>query len=604
MNTADGGPAHIDPSLLEEFTSTITMYLTLHSIAGCLAAQTYAAAFSNRSASLLRPMRSPVAFVHSVHHPSVRIHPTTRRVFGLLRASESNHDQSIDLQSLFEEDSDILSPQQPTSWSIADDWEALSSSSAASTAYTTPTESSLDSRIEVMEAASRIMEEQDQMMNEQKSHLKEWGTISTSDVSSSRSNDDRFIKDELAAEDHFVEDAVEIIASHLDYNDTTALYDTVSPSTMRTKGRNKRSTESKQEQQHEDEIAFMIRCNQTPGQFLISQGRALPELTDEEKHSAEFLLERDEQHFLPLKAKMTPFFKEAVEKIFDTYAVDVEVEEKQFVDEDDMEIKYIDNLKISKPSEPKLVFAKVMDRNCIAAWMTQCLSSPFGPNKDQVTPKQLQRVGAYDKSISALISRYSQTGSGRLTLEEFQSLYLECAWAGYCHRVRANKEDLEVGGKRYEFPSTNVGVVIKGRQNTESMILKGASLDIVWRDLEAHSIFSPAEDERIQMLLDMEHLASDYTIGSASANIMDECELFEEYEERLSQQAFSEGNDNDLLGGNTWSFSKRKEKSSHQLVEMASDEKTPLRIRDGQFVFIDEESCIGCSQVGLLEAIA
>jgi hypothetical protein len=30
---------------------------------------------------------------------------------------------------------------------------------------------------------------------------------------------------------------------------------------------------------------------------------------------------------------------------------------------------------------------------------------------------------------------------------------------------------------------------------------------------------------------------------------------------------------------------------------MASDGKTPMRIRDGQFVFIDEESCIGCTQV-------
>ena len=32
-------------------------------------------------------------------------------------------------------------------------------------------------------------------------------------------------------------------------------------------------------------------------------------------------------------------------------------------------------------------------------------------------------------------------------------------------------------------------------------------------------------------------------------------------------------------------------------MEMASDGRTPKRIRDGQFVFIDEETCIGCVQV-------
>jgi ferredoxin len=31
------------------------------------------------------------------------------------------------------------------------------------------------------------------------------------------------------------------------------------------------------------------------------------------------------------------------------------------------------------------------------------------------------------------------------------------------------------------------------------------------------------------------------------------------------------------------------------MVELATDEKTPLRMKDGEFVFIDEESCIGCA---------
>ena len=41
----------------------------------------------------------------------------------------------------------------------------------------------------------------------------------------------------------------------------------------------------------------------------------------------------------------------------------------------------------------------------------------------------------------------------------------------------------------------------------------------------------------------------------------------------------------------------RKTKSSFDLVEMTADGSVPLRIRDDSFVFIDEESCIGCTQV-------
>jgi NAD-dependent dihydropyrimidine dehydrogenase PreA subunit len=143
------------------------------------------------------------------------------------------------------------------------------------------------------------------------------------------------------------------------------------------------------------------------------------------------------------------------------------------------------------------------------------------------------------------------------------------------------------------------------------MILKLASLSIVWRDLEAHGIFSPAEEERVRTLLEMERLHPSSTMDDSNRNnnnnlhpsLMDECVLFDEYEERLSRRNSEDNDDVDDIMGveSAWDFLKRKdggrEKSSHELVEMTTDGKTPKRIRDGQFVFIDEETCIGCAQV-------
>jgi hypothetical protein len=49
----------------------------------------------------------------------------------------------------------------------------------------------------------------------------------------------------------------------------------------------------------------------------------------------------------------------------------------------------------------------------------------------------------------------------------------------------------------------------------------------------------------------------------------------------------------------SWDFQKRKnggrERSCHGLAKMMSNEKTPKRIGDGQFVFINKETCIGCT---------
>ena len=337
-------------------------------------------------------------------------------------------------------------------------------------------------------------------------------------------------------------------------------------------------------------MAFMIRCNQSPQQFLVSQGRALPELTDEDKYAPTFLFRKSDSESsddasLPLRPEATPYFEQAVEGIFDAHSIPVEGGS----------------------------IANVLDRKALSTWMTKCISSPLAssskssleyssPSSKPFKAKPFV-IGPYDQSVSAILSRYSQThGSGRLTLGEFQALYLEVAWSGYVRDIIGKKMPLD--RERYQIPTADTGVLIHGRQNTEKM-LKQATLSLVWRDLEAHEIFSPAEQERVATLLEMERLqaenAAAATLSSAGdANLlMDECELFDDYGERLAHSmAHSDDNDDDVMGTEDgWDFLKRKEKSSHASVEMASDGVTPKRIRDGKFVFIDEESCIGCTQV-------
>ncbi len=135
-------------------------------------------------------------------------------------------------------------------------------------------------------------------------------------------------------------------------------------------------------------------------------------------------------------------------------------------------------------------------------------------------------------------------------------------------------------------------------------MIKQATLLLMWCNLEAHKIFSPAEQEQVAMMLEMEQLQATMntelmTNAKSQHPLMDECEFFDKYEERLSHQiSHSEDNSYDMLGKERgWNSLTRKEKGSHEMVEMASDGKTPKRIRDGKFLFIDEESCIGCTQV-------
>jgi hypothetical protein len=92
-------------------------------------------------------------------------------------------------------------------------------------------------------------------------------------------------------------------------------------------------------------------------------------------------------------------------------------------------------------------------------------------------------------------------------------------------------------------------------------------------DTKHLSIFSPAEEERVRLIKEMEEKhQSSVTLTAPDNNMMmDECELYDDYEDHLSRKSDGEYG------------VKREEKSSHKLVEMSLDGTTPKRIRDGEF---------------------
>jgi len=543
--------------------------------------------------------------------------------------NNSNGDETtIDPSSIYKDDATILPSYQPPTttnnnsnidtdnsdgWGIADDWSTLSSGS--STSGTTSFDYVNNNYDTVINQAAKLLEEHENLLNGL------WDDDAFDDdeesQSSNNTKDATYVSN---ANEDFADTAIEIISSNIDYNDVgVALYDTKkSSSSTTTSAAVDESTQK--ELQEEQEMAYMIGCNASPESYLIRMGKAIPELTDDIKYDPSLLLEKENRlpqvndggdrvsqgrangagrkigtdssnkntPFLPLQSKMTPFFKEATEKMFNTHSIN-----------------------IAEGEEVEPIY--VLDRNSISQWMTTCLHSPFKSNDlaDQVSPPVPSNVsiGPHDPSVNAILSRYSQQhGSGQLTLDDFQMLYLEVAFAGYNRDIYHKKIVLK--DEQYQIiPSIDAGIILQGRKNTEKM-LKKASLSIIWRDLEGHDIYSPAENEHIKMIKDMEQLQLSISSNAAKIDhqnlLMDECLLFDEYTDRLSNSISTiSDNESDMIGieqsyNEYMNEEKKKEKSSHQLVEFAYDGKTTKWIRDGEFVFIDEETCIGCTQVCLL----
>jgi hypothetical protein len=249
------------------------------------------------------------------------------------------------------------------------------------------------------------------------------------------------------------------------------------------------------------EIAMLVRCNKSPEDLLIQEGRALPPLTEEQRNDVTQLVtivragkqtttNTDGWH-------MTDFFQEAVAAMFDAHAV--------AVDDDNN---------------------NVLDAAGVATWMQQSLGAQEpGP------------IGRHNQRVCLTISTFSKYKTGYLDRDDFRRLYL-------------------------------AAVVGEGESSTpvwRQLQYRAFEITSVWRDLRNHGIVSPVETMRAELL---EQIEAKYKTGPSSFDgdtFMDECEILED------------SIVDDLMGR------AQRTRSSHEQVELSSDNMTPLFIRDGDF---------------------
>jgi len=187
--------------------------------------------------------------------------------------------------------------------------------------------------------------------------------------------------------------------------------------------------------------------------------------------------------------------------------------------------------------EHTVVHDQCLDDVGVARWMTKCLN---------------EKVTKFDKRVRLVLTKYSTFGTGVLTLENFKRIYFDAA-------------------------------------KTKSM-RKQPNIQSVWRDFDAHQILSPNavahkfKQAEIEHKLEAAKQKAEYYATSTEADVLDECEILDwKHEAQISKRTILE---KDVL----------RNKSSHEKLDLASDNATPLRMRDGDFIVIDEESCIGCAQ--------
>mmetsp|Transcript_21065 Transcript_21065/g.31966 ORF Transcript_21065/g.31966 Transcript_21065/m.31966 type:complete len:527 (-) Transcript_21065:111-1691(-) len=247
------------------------------------------------------------------------------------------------------------------------------------------------------------------------------------------------------------------------------------------------------------EISLLVRCNESPDNLLIEEGRALPSLTEDERNDISQLILLEDKDFKP-----TDFFRNAIGAIFDGHATE----------------------------------EGTMDASRIASWMSKSLNEHVSPN---------------EKRVLLTLTGFSEYGSGHLTKDDFQRLYLEA--------IKSALDDS------------------RRKKNGEPTV------ESIWRDIRNHDILSPIETEHAFKMLEIQKKIGDIKTEASylSNDVMDECEILEH------------GDTYATTTSQTPEY-KVKEETSHELVKMAADGKTPLYLRDGQFIFIDEESCIGCRQ--------
>jgi len=180
----------------------------------------------------------------------------------------------------------------------------------------------------------------------------------------------------------------------------------------------------------------------------------------------------------------------------------------------------------------------VLDAAGLAQWMTKCLN---------------RNVGKFSTPVTSTKAKYSTYKTGCINEMGFKQLYFDALKDG----VKYLKPS-QIRLKDYKFKNTRV--------------------DDIWRDFEAHGIISPNADKHAKLKEMMEdNFGIAEEISGDVENLLDACSLgdWDSYQDV---------------------HSKTSTESSHEEVQLAYDNETPKFQRDGTFVFIDEESCIGCRQ--------
>jgi hypothetical protein len=193
---------------------------------------------------------------------------------------------------------------------------------------------------------------------------------------------------------------------------------------------------------------------------------------------------------------------------------------------------------ISDPSDGMLS----MDRKAIAKWMTKSL-----------TTENEGLVSAHDSRVLQTLSEFGTYGSGRLVETDLENLYLSTI-IGDTARVK----------------------VSNGVSPMRHLELRRPFVNVVWRDIRNHDILSPVEEEREQLRKEIESKYDQETTTKASrmdeTTIMDECEILDfNWDAKSSTTAHADKKQ----ASKSW--------SSHKIVDLASDQKTPLLVSDGKF---------------------
>lgn len=271
-----------------------------------------------------------------------------------------------------------------------------------------------------------------------------------------------------SSEDYLIAEAIETIQNSIDSSDPP-LYDT--PSSFADYQKSEDAAE-----RAAAEIGMMIRCNERPTELLVSEGRALPELTDGERydwHQMVRLVTEEDSGGGLRGYKTTSFLDLAVMQMFHEHATAVNVD-----DEKEM---------------------TVLDADGVAGWLTKSLGD-----------ESYGTIGPHAKEVSTIISRYGSYGTGFLTEEQFHRLYFDAIISA------VDIEQKEVAKKK----------VAGGGKMTEVTVAS------VWRDLRNHDILPPAEVEwrRKKAELDAEYSNASEKHGAASpssSSIYDECEILD-----------------------------------------------------------------------------